>query len=102
MRGARWHELLRAQQQRRDVIGLLEEARRAVGIFIAAEDDGQKILFHLLAAAALLDGMQDIVLGEIFLRQLHVGGIGDKGAAALHRRLFTLAGQQDDASILAV
>ena len=45
VRVARGHKLLRAQQQRRDAVGLAEEARRAVGIFIAAEDNGQKILF---------------------------------------------------------
>ena len=102
VRVARGHKLLRAQQQRCDAVGLAEEARRAIGIFIAAEDDGEEILFHLFAAAPGRCGVRGVVLSKVFLRQLHVGGVGNVGAAALHRRLLALAGQEDDARVLAV
>ena len=36
------------------------------------------------------------------MRQLHIGGVGNIGAAALHRRLLALAGQENNASVLAV
>ena len=102
VRAARGHELLRAQQQRCDVIGLLEETRRAIGVFIAAEDDGQKVLFCLFAAARRRGGMDLVVFGEVFECELDVARVGDKDAAALHRCLFSLAGQQNDARVLAV
>ena len=46
--------------------------------------------------------MRSVVLSKVFLRQLHIGGVGNVGAAALHRRLLALAGQENDASVLAV
>ena len=102
VRAARGHELLRAQQQRCDVIGLLEETRRAVGVFIAAEDNGQKVLFCFFAAARRRGGMGFVVLGEVFECELDVARVGDEDAAALHRCLLALSGQQDDARVLAV
>ena len=100
---ARGDELLRAQQQRRDAVGFTEEARRAVGVFIAAEDDGQKVLlFCRLFAACRGNGMSLIVLGEVFERELNVARVGDEGAAALHGCFLALAGQEHDARVLAV
>ena len=47
----RGDKLRGTQQQRRDLrIRLAEQPRRAVGVFIAAEYDGQKILFHRVCA----------------------------------------------------
>ena len=97
VRMARGNELLRAKQQRRDAIRLLKEPRRTVGVLVAAEDDGEKVLPLPLARERGGDGMRRVVLGEVFERQLHVARVGNENAAALHRRLLALAGEQKDA-----
>ena len=43
-----------------------------------------------------------VVLGEVFECELDVARVGDEDAAALHRCLLALAGQQNDARVLAV
>ena len=43
-----------------------------------------------------------VVFGEVFECELDVARVGDEDAAALHRCLFSLAGQQNDARVLAV